>query len=207
MDFTPVKTPKIVAKTLSGLTWNFADDKNSIYLTFDDGPTPEITDWVLDTLKEYNAKATFFCIGKNVKENAVLYDRIREEGHAVGNHTFNHLNGWKTKTKEYIQNIEEARPFINSTLFRPPYGKLKPKQLKYLDQTGFSTIMWSVLSKDWEATLQPEKCASTVIEKTGAGDIIVFHDSIKASNNMMYALPKVLSHFSKKGFEFKRIPE
>lgn len=213
MDFTPVKIPKLITKALSKLVWHLPSKEKVIYLTFDDGPTPIITDWTLDALKAYNAKATFFCIGDNIEKYPEIFNRINEEQHAIGNHTFNHLKGWKTKTKRYIDNTLKAQKSIdnhnikNSYLFRPPHGRMKPKQAKELQQLGYKIIMWNVLSKDWDKNISKEQCLKNVIENTTSGDIVVFHDSIKASRNMQYTLPKVLEYFSKKGFAFRRIPE
>lgn len=213
MDLIPAKTPKLITKALPNLVWQLPTKEKVIYLTFDDGPTPEVTDWTLDTLKTYNAKATFFCIGDNIEKYPEVFNRIHEEQHAIGNHTFNHLKGWKTKTKSYIENTIQAQQSIdkhavkNTYLFRPPHGRIKPKQAKKLQELGYNIIMWNVLSKDWDKNISEEKCLENVIANTSSGDIVVFHDSIKASRNMQYALPRVLEHFSKKGFMFKRIPE
>lgn len=207
MTLTPVKTPKLIKSVFPGLTWNLANDSKHIYLTFDDGPTPEITEWVIETLDSYNAKATFFCIGNNVKTHPVIYSQLLKKGHAIGNHTHNHLKGWKTKTKYYVENVIEASNLIDSKLFRPPYGRFKPKQYDSLKKLGYQTIMWSVLAIDWRKDVSPEQCSNNVISNTKSGDIVVFHDSVKAARNMQYALPRVLKHFTEKGYEFKRIPE
>jgi len=207
VNFTPVKTPPLLKQVFSNLTWNIPNSKKSIYLTFDDGPTPIITDWTLKTLKSYNAKASFFCIGKNVLAHPDIYERIIADGHTVGNHTHTHIKGWKSSTAEYLNNVDEASFCITSNLFRPPYGQILPKQVTALAQLEYKVIMWSILSLDWDKNISKEKCVLNVINNTSEGDIIVFHDSIKASVNMKYTLPKVLDHFSSKGFEFKRIPE
>jgi peptidoglycan/xylan/chitin deacetylase (PgdA/CDA1 family) len=201
------KTPSIIQKIFKNYTWRFSRHKKEIYLTFDDGPTPEITDWTLDKLKEYNAKATFFCIGKNVVEEPKIYTRILEENHQIGNHTHNHKNGSKTDLKGYINNILEAEKHLeNSTkLFRPPYGRIKKKQAQKIKSLGYTIIMWDVLSADFDTTIAKEKCLENVLKNARNGSIIVFHDSIKASENLQYTLPKVLEHFSKKGYAFKAI--
>ena len=207
MNLTPVTTPKIAKTLFPDLIWDLPSKEKNIYLTFDDGPTPEITDWTLDVLKKHNAKATFFCIGKNVENHPTLFQRILTEGHSVGNHTHNHLRGWKTNIKTYIDDILRADIEIhNSKLFRPPYGQIKPKQAKQLIQLGYKIIMWNVLAIDWDHSVSNQKCLENVINNTSSGDIVVFHDSLKAANNMQYALPKVLEYFSKREFEFKRIP-
>jgi len=187
--------------------WDMATNDKVLYLTFDDGPTPEITNWTLDILKQYNAKATFFCIGANVKKHPNIFERIIKDAHTVGNHTQNHIKGWMTKTKKYLREVQDAQNAIDykTNLFRPPYGQITPKQGRKLIDLGYKIIMWDVLSFDWEVDVSEEKCLENVISKSKAGSIIVFHDSIKASKNLMYALPKVLEYFSKKGYEFKAL--
>jgi peptidoglycan/xylan/chitin deacetylase (PgdA/CDA1 family) len=207
MNLTPVTIPKAIKSMFPNFVWSIDSAQKTLYLTFDDGPTPNITDWVLDCLKNYNAKATFFCIGKNVELNPKTYSRIVKEGHAVGNHTFNHLKGWKTTTTNYIDDVNKASILIESKLFRPPYGRLKPKQAKVLIKNGYNIIMWSVLSIDWDKNITTSQCYNNVVKKAVSGNIIVFHDSIKALKNMKFALPRVLEYYSKKGFQFKRIPE
>jgi peptidoglycan/xylan/chitin deacetylase (PgdA/CDA1 family) len=178
-----------------------------IYLTFDDGPHPAATPFVLDTLKEYGAKATFFCIGKNVLDQPALYERIITEGHAVGNHTFNHLNGWKTADAVYMEDIAKAKKYIDSSLFRPPYGKITSFQLRLLakDKFKMTPIMWTVLSGDFDVKLSKETCLLNVLTTASNGSIIVFHDSQKAFVNLQFVLPKVLNHFEQKGFRFEKI--
>ena len=200
-----VKTPWIIKKIYSNYTWNINAEDKIIYLTFDDGPHPTITNFVLDTLKTYNAKATFFCIGKNVELYPNVYSNIIQQGHTVGNHTQNHLNGWKTNDEIYIKNIEEAAKTIDSKLFRPPYGKATRFQAKLLMQANYSIIMWDVLSGDFDINLLKEKCAEDVILATKSGSIVVFHDSEKALPRLEFALPKVLDFFSKQGYRFDAI--
>ncbi|UAY52753.1 polysaccharide deacetylase family protein [Ferruginibacter albus] len=203
-----IKTPFWLKKIYKGCIWNInsVDDK-TIYLTFDDGPHPTVTPFVLDELSKYNAKGTFFCIGKNVELYTVVYNRLLTEGHATGNHTFNHLNGWKTNDETYIRNITMAEEFIKNDLFRPPYGKIKRKQIKSLTKENhrYRIIMWSVLSGDFDKNLSVEQCLKNVLQNTKNGDIVVFHDSEKAFEKIKYALPKVLEHFSNKGYKFKKI--
>lgn len=213
MPLTPVKIPTLFKWMFPNYFWNIPTTSKSIYLTFDDGPTPEITNWTLETLKQYDAKATFFCIGNNIEKYPEIFQNIITDGHAIGNHTHNHVKGWKTKTKSYLKNISEAQNTINNqiqnsefriqNLFRPPYGQIKPKQGKQLINLGYKVIMWDVLSLDWDATVSPKNCLNNVISKTTNGSIIVFHDSVKASKNMQYALPKVLEHFNEKGYAFE----
>ena len=205
MNLPPIKTPIVVKKMFPNYIWDYPTDNNTLYLTFDDGPTPKITNWVLDILKGYNAKATFFCVGQNAEEHPTIVNRITDEGHSLGNHTHNHIKGWKYKTKDYLKNVEEASKHIYSTLFRPPYGQITPKQGKKLIKLGYKIVMWNVLSFDWENTISKETCLENVISKVTKGSIIVFHDSVKASKNMQFALPRVLAHFSEKGYSFKAI--
>jgi len=213
--FYTVRAPWIFKKLRPSLVWQKPADEKVLYLTFDDGPHPTATPFVLDQLKQYNAKATFFCIGKNVVEQPAIYQRILEEGHRVGNHTFNHLNGWKTGDEIYLNNVFEAAKYIDSNLFRPPYGRITKFQQKILSAdnaqasnlknrtSNFTIIMWTLLSGDFDVKLSPQRCLQNVILNSKAGDIIVFHDSTKAWERMSYALPKVLEHFSNKGFRFQ----
>lgn len=215
MPLTPVKTPKVVKSLFPNYTWDVDTNEKEIYLTFDDGPTPEITTWTLDILNQYNAKATFFCIGANVEKHPDIFKSILGNGHAIGNHTQEHIKGWKTATKAYVKNIEKAQKVFESNiqnselriqnLFRPPYGKITPKQGKRLLALGYNIVMWDVLSFDWDNTVTPEQCFNNVISKVKNGSIIVFHDSVKASNNMQYTLPKVLAYYSKSGYKFKSL--
>lgn len=207
--FYLVKSPWLLKKYYSECTWNIKTDEKIIFLTFDDGPHPEATPFVLDELKKYQAKATFFCIGKNVKANFDLYKRILMEGHRVGNHTYDHLNGWKTPDKQYLDNIIEAAKIIDSNLFRPPYGKISKFQLSATrgERLQMKTIMWDVLSGDFDTSVKPENCYLNVIKNSKEGSIVVFHDSLKALPALQYALPRVLEFFSEKGFHFKVISQ
>lgn len=190
-------------------TWNLKGPGKKVYLSFDDGPHPQITPFVLDLLKQYGAKASFFCIGKNVKAYPEIYKRIIDEGHAVGNHTQHHLNGWKNNSEDYLKDVEEAAGFINSRLFRPPYGKIKRQQISMLEKKplNYKIVMWTVLSGDFDTGISKEKCLSNVLEKTSNGSIIVFHDSEKAFERMGYALPVVLNKLSENGYVFEKISE
>ncbi|TXD49626.1 polysaccharide deacetylase family protein [Polaribacter sp. IC073] len=207
------KTPNSIMRFFSKYVWRFSLDTKEIYLTFDDGPTPEITDFVLDALKKYNAKATFFCIGKNIVNHPDIFNRIIIEGHAVGNHTQNHLKGWSTENEVYLENVEVCEKTItrygNATIqpkiFRPPYGKIKKSQAKEILKKGYKIIMWTVLSADFDTSISKEKCLQNVLKNTKNGSIIVFHDSIKAAEKVSFVLPKVLKEFSKQGFTFKAI--
>ena len=203
------KIPWIIKKIYPDCVWDIKTDQKILYFTFDDGPHPVATPYVLDKLKEYNAKATFFCIGKNVAAHPDIYKRILNEGHAVGNHTFNHVNGWKTPDQEYIKNIAEARKYIDSNLFRPPYGRITNFQTRLLtatenikQKTVFKIIMWDVLSGDFDIRSSGAKCAKNVTLNAKGGSIVVFHDSEKAMPRMQTALNESLKYFSEKGFTF-----
>ncbi|CAN5406648.1 polysaccharide deacetylase family protein [soil metagenome] len=202
-----IKTPRWLRKLYKSCVWEMPANEKIIYLTFDDGPIPEITDFVLNQLKIYKAEATFFCIGKNVMEFPEIYKRIITDGHAVGNHTFNHMDGWKTKDEVYLSNIEAAKKLIDSRLFRPPYGKITKFQIRALANKKYqlTPIMWTVLSGDFDAKFPPAKCLQNVLKYTDSGSIVVFHDSEKAAPNMKYALPEVLRIFSEKGYRFEKI--
>ena len=240
MQIIPTKIPKFVKAIFPNYVWDINTTNKELYLTFDDGPTPQITDWVLKTLKSYNAKATFFCIGNNIKQYPEIFQNIVSEQHSIGNHTYNHLRGWKHKTKDYINDVLKAQDIINlklqnyhtkhnqyiksqksnskkydgnnlelktlnSKLFRPPYGKLKPQQAKIIQKEGYKIVLWDVLSFDWDINTVEEECLKNVLSKSKKGSIIVFHDSIKAFKNLKYVLPKVLNYYSNKEFEFKAI--
>ena len=196
-----VKTPWWLRLLYPSLVWKIATTTKELFLTFDDGPHPEATPFVLDTLALYDAKATFFCIGKNVAQYPEIYKRTIEEGHRAGNHTHNHLNGWNTDAKTYSHNISEAAVLIKSNLFRPPYGRIKPSQVKAITP-NFKIIMWDVLSGDFDTSLPGERSFDHVIKHSQPGSILVFHDSDKALKTMKFVLPKVLEHFLKLGYTF-----
>ncbi|NCU06365.1 MAG: polysaccharide deacetylase family protein [Chitinophagaceae bacterium] len=191
----------------SDLTWNIPTAEKILYLTFDDGPTPEATSFVLDELKKYNAKATFFCIGENVQRYPQLYQRLFAEGHRVGNHTHNHLNGFTTKDELWLNNVKEAAKWIDSDLFRPPYGKIRNFQAKVLKEANppFRIIMWSVISADFDNKISPQKSFTNVKKNVKPGSIVVFHDSKKAFPNLRFALPETLKLFSSEGYRFEAI--
>jgi peptidoglycan/xylan/chitin deacetylase (PgdA/CDA1 family) len=205
--FYIVKTPKWVRKLLDNSIWEMPNTTKTLYLTFDDGPHPQATPFVLEEMLKYNAKATFFCIGKNVVDNPLIFKRILDEKHAVGNHTNNHLDGWKTQNAKYLQNIAEAAKYIDSDLFRPPYGRITQKQHKLLTQSAkpFNIVMWSILSGDFDQSITPEQCCKNVLNNAESGSVIVFHDSEKAFERLKYALPVVLKYFSERGYQFERI--
>ena len=202
--FYLVRTPWIIKKIYSQCLWEIETIDKKLYLTFDDGPHPEITPWVLDVLHSYNAKATFFCIGNNVDKYSSNFKSITDNGHAVGNHTYNHLNGWKTDDRLYLQDIAKAKSIISSNLFRPPYGRITNFQVKQLagEVYKLKTVMWSVLSGDFDEMLSPDECFLNVSRNCRPGSIIVFHDSEKAFGRLKSVLPKILGHFSAKGYTF-----
>ncbi|MEO6316515.1 MAG: polysaccharide deacetylase family protein [Chitinophagaceae bacterium] len=204
-----VKTPWLIKKWLyPHYLWSMPREQKKIYLSFDDGPHPEATGFVLDALKKYNAKASFFCIGKNVAANPAIYKRILSEGHATGNHTYDHLNGWKANDITYFENITKASKYIDSHLFRPPYGRITSFQGKQaVEKLGLTVVMWSVLSGDFDTAISPQKCWANVKRSTGNGSIVVFHDSEKAMERMKYALMETLEWFSKQGFVFEKLGE
>ena len=199
-----VHTPHYVQALFPGLTWKMSPTHKAIYLTFDDGPIPEVTPWVLETLDQFGAKATFFCVGENVRRHRNIYERIIKEGHSVGNHTLNHLSGWSTENLSYFHNIRHCARIVQSGLFRPPYGKLRPSQIQFL-QRHYHIIMWDVLSADFDNDITPEDCFQNVIQHAGHGSIVVFHDSLKAETNLRFALPQVLNHFSELGYTFSAL--
>lgn len=205
MGFYLNKTPKIIRPLAKDLIWSLPAQTLTLFITFDDGPIPNVTPAVLAILDEYNAKATFFCVGENVKKHPDIYKMILEKGHSVGNHTHNHLNGWKSDNKEYKENILEAENYITSSLFRPPYGKITRSQIKLL-KSDYKIIMWDVLSGDFDSKTTPEKCANNVIKNARDGSIIVFHDSLKAEKTMLSSLPLVLEHYSNLNYKFSAIP-
>jgi len=193
-----VQIPKIIQNSTRLLKWR-EEDTNNVYLTFDDGPTPKITEKVLDILKSYNVKGTFFCIARNVDRHPDIYNKLIEAGMGLGNHTYSHLNGWKTKNQDYLDDINLAASHINSKLFRPPYGKISNKVARIISKK-YKIIMWDVLSKDYALKVSPEQCLENVIKHTTAGSIIVFHDSVKAFSKLEYTLPKAIEYLLEKGY-------
>ena len=178
----------------------------SIYLTFDNGPHPNVTPAVLDILKTYSIKATFFCVGDNVVKYPETFSSVVNDGHSIGNHTFNHLKGWKTPFNAYIENIKKCDAYFKSTLFRPPYGKISLKQFLLL-RKEYRIILWSVMSYDFKQGISGQQCLSNVLKHTSNGSIIVFHDSVKTMERMLYALPRVIEHYLALGYNFKAIPD
>ena len=204
-----VKTPLWLMKLFPRRLWKIKTREKIIYLTFDDGPDPAATNFVLDQLKRFDARATFFCIGKNVKEFPDVYKRIVAEGHQTGNHSYSHLNGWKTDNKIYIADIKEAGRLIHSRFYRPPYGRMRSAQAKQLNEAmernDGMIVMWDVLSGDFDPTLSREKCRENVIRNVRQGSIVVFHDSAAAFQKLEADLPDILAFFSDKGYSFRAL--
>lgn len=225
------RTPFFVPWLYPSLKWRIPSQEKTLYLTFDDGPVPGPTEFALHTLGIFDAKATFFCIGDNVKKHPRVFEKVVEDGHAIGNHTFNHLNGWKTETEKYIGNVRQCEEIIkaesenlkvqglphtlastteitdapmSNALFRPPYGRITRKQIKVL--SNYTIVMWDVLSMDYNKYLSPESCLRNTINACRSGSIVVFHDSYKAERNMTYVLPRLMEHFVEAGYTFKSIP-
>lgn len=186
------------------LIWRLPNSGKTIFLTFDDGPIPEVTPWVLDQLEKYKAKASFFCVGENIERNPDIYQMILNSSHTVCNHTHNHLSGWSTCTKDYIDNVDKASQFISSSFFRPPYGRLTPAKFKALKEK-YQIVMWDVLSGDFDPYISPEDCLNNVIRNAQSGSIIVFHDSIKSQKNLEYTLPRMLEYFSALNYNFENL--
>jgi peptidoglycan/xylan/chitin deacetylase (PgdA/CDA1 family) len=202
-----VKTHRLIKRLFSGFVWDIPGRAKTVYLTFDDGPIPGATPWVLEVLKHHDIKATFFCIGNNIEKHPDTFQQVIDHGHAIGNHTFNHLNGWKTGIKEYIANFERCEDEIQAKykeakLFRPPYGKIKSAHATLIRKRGYKIIMWDVLSADFDRSITPEECLNNVINNVADGSIIIFHDSIKASINLKYALPKAIEYLKKNNYKF-----
>jgi len=220
-----VKTPTAARRLFPAALWKVRTREKILYLTFDDGPIAEVTPLVLDTLKAYDAKATFFCIGKNITANPDIFHRISEEGHTVGNHTQDHLNGWQTENETYIENVEKCAATMGimmqkslatsgdsgidieeRSFFRPPYGKISPSQYNHLKK-HYKIVMWDVLAFDFDLKVTKEQVLANVLKNASPGSIIVFHDSLKAKEKMLYALPMVLEHYSMLGYRFDTLPE
>ncbi|MCH2084294.1 MAG: polysaccharide deacetylase family protein [Saprospiraceae bacterium] len=201
-----IKTPQFIQNLFPNYTWRIPTKEKVVYFTFDDGPIPEVTPWVLEQLAAYDAKATFFCVGENIQKNPEVFQQVVNAGHAVGNHTFNHLNGWASDNIEYFHNIRHCANQMDSILFRPPYGRLKPKQARFL-QRHYRIVMWDVLSGDFDPKLLPEQCLENVINNVRPGSIVVFHDSLKAEDKLSYVLPKALEHFADQGYRFEQLNE
>lgn len=215
MTFYWIKTNSFIRWLFSKYIWNIPTKDKKVYLTFDDGPTPEITTWVLETLRKKGAKATFFCIGKNAVQHPDILHKILSEGHTIGNHTQNHVNGWTQSKEDYLEDVFfcekvfENYPKIlkqKTRLFRPPYGKIKKSQATVLVQLGYKIIMWDVLSADFDLKITKEQCLNNVLSNIKSGSIVVFHDSVKSFKNLEYVLPKTIDFLREKGYECAILP-
>lgn len=196
-------------KTISNknIFWHIPTDKKEIFLTFDDGPVAGVTEAILDLLKSYNAKATFFCVGDNVRRSPQVFSRILEEGHSVGNHTFHHVNGWKYSLNSYVENVKMCDQLFETKLFRPPYGKFTPLQRLRIQKDHY-VILWSVLPGDFDPKLSKQKCLFRILSNASTpGSIIVLHDSVKASKKVLYVLPRLLEYFTRQGYQFSALSE
>lgn len=202
--FYLAKTPRLLQALFSQFTWRIPTSEKVLFLTFDDGPIPEVTPWVLDTLRAFEAKATFFCIGDNVRKHPDIYQQILREGHAVGNHTFNHLKGWETSTSDYLENVRLCRERVKSKLFRPPYGRATAAQTRAL-RPHYRFVMWEVLSGDFDVKISPEKCLRNVLDNVRPGSIVLFHDSLKAEKRMRFALTHTLEKLAGEGWHFEKL--
>lgn len=200
-----IRPPKIIVRLFPSLIWSFPDTREKVvYLTFDDGPHPRVTPWVVEQLSKFDAKATFFCLGKNVEQYPEVFRRTLEAGHKAGNHSYSHLKGWGMRTERYVEDIDLADTFIRSNLFRPPYGRIKPSQARRLNER-YNLIMWDVLSADYSSLVSPSQCVRNVTEHVRPGSIVVFHDSHKAFRNLSYALPRVLEFLAANGYRCEPI--
>jgi len=200
------KTPVFIRELWPQLTWDQPPGNDTIYLTFDDGPHPEITPQVLTILEKYKASGTFFCVGENIEKFPDTFQQLKDSQHGIGSHTYHHLNGWATDNITYFKNIKRAATLTGSTLFRPPYGRIKPSQVPFV-QRHYQVIMWSVLSGDFDKTISGKKCFDNVRKSARDGSIVVFHDSTKAADRLLYALPRTLDHFSNLGYRFEALPQ
>lgn len=200
------KTPELLKPIYNDLVWDIPTTEREIFITFDDGPVPDATTIALDILLDYEVKATFFCIGDNVRKHPEVFERVIAEGHGIGNHSLNHLNGWKYNDYSYVKNVLECARLVESKLFRPPYGKIKRSQAAAL-RKRFSVVMWDVISGDFDHTVSMDKCVRNVTDNAVPGSIVVFHDSRKAMEKMAYALPRVIEYFRDEGYSFGIIPQ
>lgn len=202
------KSPRILKSFYSPFVWEIPTEEPVIYLTFDDGPIPDVTEWVMEQLDSYLAKATFFCIGDNVRKHPEVFAQLIAKGHSVGNHTFNHLKGWQTDDETYLENVRQCSEIlpVDTSLFRPPYGRIKLSQARPL-LNDYHVVMWDVLTGDFEKYLNPERCLEKTLKYTKAGSIVVLHDSLKAWRNMSYVLPRMLEHYSSLGYRFEALPQ
>ena len=201
MCFNPYR---LAAKVCRQPVWHLGSEGRRLFLTFDDGPSPSSTPWILDVLRSYEARATFFCLGRQVQQHPELYAAIRDDGHAVGNHTHNHLDGWRTSKRRYMKDVSRAAQWIQSPLFRPPYGRISLRQMHHLAKTH-RIVMWDVLSRDYDSRLSPQTILSRLKRRVRPGSIVVFHDSPQAEKNLRTILPDFLEYCSREGYQFRTI--
>jgi peptidoglycan/xylan/chitin deacetylase (PgdA/CDA1 family) len=203
--YYPVNTPSIFKKIFPNLVWGLPASIPTLYLSFDDGPEIENTEWILKALETYHAKATFFCLGRQIEKNPELYQKIISEGHLCGNHGYSHLNGWNNNTKKYLEDVLRAEEFIDSKLFRPPYGKLTFGQYQALKKLNFKIVPWDIMPGDFDNKINEEKCLSNILRFSKNGSIIVLHENAKSQKKLRYVLPRLLEYFTEKGFTFSTI--
>ena len=199
-----IKTPRLVKKLFPTYLWNKSRSKPNVYFTFDDGPIPEVTPWILDLLAAYDMQGTFFCVGDNVRKHPMIYDRLISEGHTVGNHSYSHKSGWSSEVGDYLNDIELCSSFVESNLFRPPYGRLKPQQAQSL-RGKYKIVMWDILSGDFDINITAEQCYQNVIQHIKAGSIIVFHDNVKSFATLKEVLPRVIQYCVDQGWTSKAL--
>lgn len=199
-----LRPPKFIKRMFPQLTWSMPEEAGAVYLTFDDGPTPGITDMVLEILSKHNAKATFFCIGKNAELHPEVLERVRAAGHAIGNHSYSHNKGWRMGCERYVEDVDMANEFLHSNLIRPPYGRITKGQIRRLSER-YKIIMWDILSRDYSRVVSPGRCEREVLPHIRPGSIVVFHDSYKASENMLHTLPLVLKRVEEMGLRCEPI--
>ncbi len=199
-----IKSPRIIQHLFADFLWKIDTDEKVIYLTFDDGPHPVITPWIIDLMNKYDAKGTFFLIGDAVSKNPDLYQLYKTNGHQVGNHTFRHIKGWRSRKKNYLEEIAQCSEVVESSLFRPPFGQINLQSIREIKKQ-YKIVMWDVLSWDFNTKTSAETCLSNVVNYSNEGSIVVFHENEKSMKNIMFALPKVLEHFTKLGYQFKAI--
>ena len=199
-----IKTPLFIQNLFPNFTWKMKSEQPVIHLTFDDGPIPNITPWVLDQLAKYDAKATFFCVGANIEKHPEVFQQVIDAGHTIGSHTHNHMNGWNTDNIPYFHNVRRGASMAKTELFRPPYGKLKPSQIQFI-QRHYQVVMWDVLSGDFDPTISSEQCYRNVVNHAKPGSIVVLHDSLKAKEKLEFVLPRILEYFSGLGYKFENL--
>lgn len=207
LRFDPrIQVPSFLTGLLPGALWRGPSAERQVFLTFDDGPVPEVTPWVLDLLKRENIPACFFCVGENVQRHPDLYQQILDDGHLTGNHSFNHIQGMKTTDADYFANIDKAARYIDSPFFRPPHGFLRRSQFRQLRQK-YQVVMWDVVSRDYLPSLSPEQVVRNVLNFVRPGSVIIFHDSLKARKNLYAALPVVIQALKEKGYSFRSLAD